>query len=102
VGLGLGYALAARDRIPILIVIPLLAWQFGIMTFTRYLPGVNLWINPFREQLTMGIGVGSAMQDLLLYGLLALVFLITALTFMPVGQVCGGLWNAGASCGHTD
>jgi SAM-dependent methyltransferase len=91
VGLGLGYALAARDRIPILIVIPLLAWQFGIMTFTRYLPGVNLWINPFREQLTMGIGVGSVVQDLLLYGLLALVFLITALTFMPVGQVCGRL-----------
>jgi hypothetical protein len=35
VGLGLGYALAARDRIPLVIVLPLLAWQFGFMTIVR-------------------------------------------------------------------
>ncbi len=90
-GLGLGYALAARDRIPIVIVLPLLAWQFGLMTYIRYLPGINLRISPFREQITMGVAVGNVAQDLFLYGLLALVFLITALTFMPVGQVCGRL-----------
>src|ERR1039457_26322 len=36
VGLGLGYALAARDRIPLIIVLPLLAWQFSFMTIFRY------------------------------------------------------------------
>ena len=90
-GLGLGYALAARDRIALVIVLPLLAWQFGFMTIVRY--GLDIDVNtiPFREQLTMGIGVSNLSQILLLYGLLAIVFLITALTFVPVGQLCGRL-----------
>jgi len=91
VGLGLGYALATRDRIPLVIVLPLLAWQFGFMTIVRYGLDIDLNTVPFREQLTMGIGVGNLSQILLLYGLLALVFLITALTFIPVGQLCGRL-----------
>jgi SAM-dependent methyltransferase len=91
VGLGLGYALAARDRIPLVIVLPLLAWQFGFMTIVRYGLGIDLKTIPFREQLTMGMSVGSLSQILLLYGLLSIVFLITALTFMPIGQLCGRL-----------
>jgi spermidine synthase len=89
VGLGLGYALAARDRIPLVIVLPLLAWQFGFMTIVRYGLEIDLKTIPFREQLTMGMDVGNFSQIFLLYGLLAIVFLITALTFMPVGQLCG-------------
>src|SRR5271154_5497698 len=38
VGLGLGYALATRDRIPLVIVLPLLAWQFIFMPLVRYGP----------------------------------------------------------------
>ena len=91
VGLGLGYALAARDRIPLVIVLPLLAWQFSFMTIVRYGLDIDLDTIPFREQLTMGMSVGNLSQILLLYGLLAIVFLITALTFMPVGQLCGRL-----------
>lgn len=91
VGLGLGYALATRDRIPLVIVLPLLAWQFGFMTIVRYGLDIDLNTVPFREQLTMGIGVGNLSQILLLYGLLAIVFLITALTFIPIGQLCGRL-----------
>jgi len=91
VGLGLGYALAARDRIPLVIVLPLLAWQFGFMTTVRYGLEIDLNTIPFREQLTMGMNVGNLSEILLLYGLLAIVFLITALTFMPVGQLCGRL-----------
>jgi spermidine synthase len=91
VGLGLGYALAARDRIPLVIVLPLLAWQFSFMTIVRYGLDIDLNTIPFREQLTMGFGLGNLSQILLLYGLLAIVFLITALTFMPVGQLCGRL-----------
>jgi hypothetical protein len=91
VGLGLGYALAARDRIPLVIVLPLLAWQFGFMTVIRYGLDIDLRTVPFREQLTMGMSVGSLSEILLLYGLLAIVFLITALAFMPIGQLCGRL-----------
>lgn len=91
VGLGLGYALAARDRIPLVIVLPLLAWQFTFMPIVRYGKGLHLLTIPFREQLTMGFSVGTLSHILFLYGLLTIVFLISALTFMPVGQLCGRL-----------
>jgi SAM-dependent methyltransferase len=91
VGLGLGYALAKRDRIPLVIVLPLLAWQFAFMTVIRALPGLPIFIIPFDEQLTMGVGTGVLTQVLFLYGILTVVFLLTALTFMPVGQLCGRL-----------
>jgi len=91
VGLGLGYALATRDRIPLVTVLPLLAWQFIFMTMVRYVPGHSLTIIPFSEQLTMGSDNATLSHLLFLYGLLAVVFLITALTFMPVGQLCGRL-----------
>jgi len=91
IGLGVGYALAGRERIPLLLVLPLLAWQFGFLTFTRYGLGIDLRIIPFREELTMGIKGSDALQSIFLYWLLALVFLITALTFIPVGQLCGRL-----------
>ena len=54
-GLGLGYALATRDRIPLVLVIPLLAWQFGFMTLVRFGPRTPFRAIPFREQLTMGL-----------------------------------------------
>ncbi|HEX4286074.1 MAG TPA: hypothetical protein VHZ28_13345, partial [Terracidiphilus sp.] len=91
IGLGVGYALAGRDRIPLLLVLPLLAWQFGFLTFVRYGLGIDLKIIPFREQQAMGIRANNAEQTILLYGLLALIFLLTALTFIPVGQLCGRL-----------
>jgi hypothetical protein len=90
-GLGLGYALASRDRILLVIVLPLLAWQFSFMTLVRYGPDNALLTIPFREQLTMGLGAGDLSHILFMYGLLAVVFLITALIFMPVGQLCGRL-----------
>jgi hypothetical protein len=39
-GLGLGYALAGRNRIPLLIVIPLLAAQFSFIMLARVVPEV--------------------------------------------------------------
>jgi spermidine synthase len=91
VGLGLGYALATRDRIPLLIVLPLLAWQFLFMSIMRYVPGQPISINPVNEQLTVGLGFGNLFHLLFLYQLLAIVFLLTAVTFTPVGQLCGRL-----------
>jgi spermidine synthase len=89
-GLGLGYALANRSRIPLVLVLPLLAWQFLLMMIMRAVPYLFRVI-PFREQLNMGVGSGSLQRTLALYVLLTVVFLITAVTFIPVGQLCGRL-----------
>jgi hypothetical protein len=90
-GLGFGYSLASRDRIPLLLVIPLLGWQICFMLLTRLVPGLFRVI-PFREQLTMGIvGRADLPRTVILFTLLSIVFLITAVTFIPIGQLCGRL-----------
>ena len=89
-GLGLGYALASRSRIPLLLVPPLLAWQFVLMMVARAVPLVFRTI-PFREQLNMGVANMWWTQNLALYILLTIVFLLTAAMFIPIGQLCGRL-----------
>ena len=91
VGLGLGYALASRDRIPLLVVIPLLAWQFGFMILVRFGSSFPFRTIPFTEQLTMGVDASHLTGIVALYALLSVVFLLTALAFIPVGQLCGRL-----------
>ncbi|MBZ5498461.1 MAG: hypothetical protein LAP85_18840 [Acidobacteriia bacterium] len=95
-GLGLGYALAGRDRIPLVFAAPLLSLQMGLLIFLRYgLPAEgtrSLSLTPFREQLNMGVGTASTLsQYVAVYFFLAVVFLLTALAFVPIGQVCGRL-----------
>lgn len=95
-GLGLGYALAGRDRIPLAAVIPLLVWQFGFLTIFRHgLSAENLASVsslPFREQLSMGVNVASTLaESIATYFFLAVAFMLTALTFIPLGQTCGRL-----------
>jgi hypothetical protein len=89
-GLGLGYALASRSRIPLLVVIPLLVWQFAFMLMLRFVPGL-FHVIPFREQLSMGVGVADLPRAILLYALLTVIFLSSAMIFLPVGQLCGRL-----------
>lgn len=93
VGLGLGYALATRDRIPLLLTIPLLAWQFAFMIGVRFGLGGAEYLQalPIREQVGMGLANSGVLQILALYALMTIVFLITALGFLPVGQLCGRL-----------
>ena len=91
-GLGLGYALAGRNRIPLAIVAPLLAAQFGLFLIIRIAP-IDISINPFREQLTMGLDQAGWAQALVLFLLLSVIFLLTAITFVPVGQLCGRLMD---------
>jgi spermidine synthase len=95
-GLGLGYAMGRRDRVPLFLTLPLLSWQFLFMIGMRY--GLtygqfqSLYVLPFREQLNMGLPhVGQYWQGWQSYYVLAVVFLITALAFIPVGQLCGCL-----------
>jgi spermidine synthase len=91
-GLGLGYALAARDRIPLLMVVPLLAAQFCFVLLVRMAPK-GLSVSPFSEQLTMGLFQADWSDAVLLFLLLSVLFLLTALTFVPIGQLCGRLMD---------
>jgi len=97
-GLGLGYSLGNRNRSYLFLTLPLLCWQFLFMTAMRYfLPGyltASLFVLPFREQLNMGISRASHFYyGLQTYFVLAVVFLLTALAFIPVGQLCGYVMN---------
>lgn len=95
-GLGLGYALAGRDRIPMLLVVPALAWQVVVLLGLKSM--LSLWqLNflgaiPVLEQLSMGLrSVRSLVQGVSIYFFLSVVFLMTALAFIPIGQLCGRL-----------
>src|SRR5262249_13463967 len=89
-GLGLGYALAARSRIPLSMVVPLLAAQFCFVLLVRIAPN-GLGVDPFREQLTMGLRQSDWVESVVLFFLLSVIFLLTASTFVPIGQLCGRL-----------
>jgi spermidine synthase len=95
-GLGLGYALADRRRIPLGMVIPVLGWQFGLLFGLRF--GMNdaqlqsLRILPFQEQLNMGTAAARHLtQGAAVYFFLSVIFVLTVLVFLPIGQVCGRL-----------
>ena len=100
VGLGLGYALSARKAVPIFLTVPLLGWQFVLLLGLRYglsaHDRVSLKFLPFTEQLHMGLAqVDTLFSGLQVHVLLALVFLLTAAAFIPIGQLCGCLMERG-------
>jgi hypothetical protein len=104
-GLGLGYALAGRDRIPLAASVPLLAWQMLVLVALRHaLPGPALETNgyswrvqsllatPFTEQRNIGFASAqSAAQFIAAYAFLSVLFVLSALALLPVGQLCGRL-----------
>jgi spermidine synthase len=94
-GLGLGYALSRNESgIPLSLTLPLLAWQFVLLILLRFGllgPSSSLATMPFREQLSMGVQAATPAQIGAVYLLLVVVFLLTALAFIPVGQLCGKL-----------
>ena len=95
-GLGLGYALAGRDRLPLALSAPLLAFQVLLLEGMRHGLGEDavrsLLVTPFPEQLTMGLDPASGFAHYAaIYSFVAVVFLLTALAFLPVGQLCGRL-----------
>lgn len=95
-GLGLGYSLGRQDRVPLFLTLPLLCWQFLFMTGMRYgmsyVQFQSLYVLPFREQLNMGLRRPPQFYyGLQTYFVLAVVFLLTALAFIPIGQLCGCL-----------
>jgi hypothetical protein len=92
VGLGIGYSVGRKDRVALFFTLPLLCWQFLLMVGMRY--GMSndqfqsLNISPFREQLHMGLFNLQFYYGLQTYLVLAVVFLLTALAFIPIGQLC--------------
>jgi spermidine synthase len=95
-GLGLGYALARARLIPAVVTLAVLAFEVVYLLALRH--GVpEYWlqsvrVTPILEQLNMGIGPASGISEYLaVYGLLAVVLLLTALAFVPLGQLCGRL-----------
>jgi spermidine synthase len=98
-GLGIGYSLARRDRIPLLLSFPLLALQALVLVAMRH--GMTTWQLtslveiPFKEQLHMGfdasVSVNSPPHLIAVYVFLGTVMLLTALAFVPIGQISGRL-----------
>ncbi|MBV9147568.1 MAG: hypothetical protein JO065_16760 [Acidobacteria bacterium] len=93
-GLGLGYALAKSERIHLALSAPLLAFQMALLIALRhslnFYSMASLRIMPVREQLNMGLGQATSFsQYVAVYFFLSVVFLLTALMFVPVGQLCG-------------
>jgi hypothetical protein len=95
-GLGLGYALGSQRLIPLFLSVPLFCWQFLVLLGMRYglsmTDRVSLRMLPFTEPLNRGLPVvGTLVNGLQTYLVLSLVFLLTALSFVPIGQLCGCL-----------
>lgn len=95
-GLGLGYALAARKHVPLILAAPLLGAQIVSQLILKYGLGEtrinSLLASPITEQLNMGlITARTPVQFVTIYLTLGVVFLITAMAFLPVGQLCGRL-----------
>ncbi len=95
-GLGLGYAMSRDKYMPLFLSAPIFCWQFVLMIGMRY--GLtadqfrSLNVLPFREQLNMGVPRATHFYyGLQTYFVLSVVFLLTALAFMPIGQLCGAL-----------
>jgi SAM-dependent methyltransferase len=95
-GLGLGYALGSRRLIPLFLAAPLFFWQFALLLGLRYgftLDNrLSLKVLPFSEQQNMGLPVVNTLfNGIQTYFLLGLIFLLTGLAFVPIGQLCGCL-----------
>jgi hypothetical protein len=93
-GLGLGYALAKRESIPLFLSIPVLVSQMLLLIFIKYGIGLVYWsmATPITEQLTPGLRVANTIPMFVAtYSFLLVVFLVTALAFIPIGQLCGRL-----------
>jgi hypothetical protein len=94
-GLGIGYGMCNKRRITLTAFLPLLAFQtllFGVLSSTN----VGGWrINPVGEQLVMGLSgeAWSWLNALEGNAFLAVVFVLNALMFIPLGHLAGRLMS---------
>jgi len=93
-GLGIGYAVAGKDRIPLVLTPALLGWLFVSQEALRRVAGegrlATVMASPVSEQLNMGLSnAQTPFQFGVIYFTLAMVFLSVGLVMVPVGQLCG-------------
>jgi SAM-dependent methyltransferase len=100
-GLGIGFALLAPTRLPLICTIPLFSFQFLLLMLLRY--GVDfVWIRslistPISEQSNMGFAATTlGAEYVAIYCFLTTVFLLNMLAFIPIGQLCGRLMSRGS------
>ncbi len=91
-GLGIGYALGSKKKSYLFLVLPLLAFQITLMHFMRLVAGGEFLQNPVTESQTMGLIQSTKFVDFLtVYSFLILIFILTALMFIPLGQLAARL-----------
>jgi spermidine synthase len=91
-GLGIGYALPKNAPQYIPFFVPLVAAQFFILHLLRFTKLQALLRNPISEHPTMGLLTARDLSSICLsYGFLLLVFIITAMTMIPIGQLAARL-----------
>jgi len=91
-GLGIGYSIARRKPVAILLVLPALAIQFVGMLILRFTPLQTALQNPISEQLTLGLAQATSFNRILMvYGFLIMVVIFNMLTFIPFGHLVSRL-----------
>lgn len=95
-GIGIGYALSAKKPLLLALALPLITLNLILLLLLRYgLPDYLqycLHFLPPLDQLAMGVSTASSLFQLLaVYLLLSVTFSLTALAFLPIGQLCGRL-----------
>jgi len=98
-GLGIGFALASRGRLWFALAVPAIASQVILLRLVRDAPLAKLLNNPVPGNVALGLNentlvgrVPDALPGILIsYGFLTLVFVGTALTLIPFGQITARL-----------
>lgn len=94
-GLGTGYAMSNRKLFPLLCTPLLIAWQIIVLLIVKYglggLLSCFLHAVPVTETWFMGLSKPQAAHYVAVYTMLAVTFILSALSLLPVGQLCGRL-----------
>lgn len=110
-GLGIGYAIGSKRKINIGVILPLLAVMTVLLYIARFSVIGGLLQNPISEQLSLGQAASDIYQLLFTYAFLTMVFICTAILFVPFGQYIAAImaqterlraysWNlVGSVCG---
>ncbi len=97
-GLGCGYALAGKSRLPLFLCVPLIALQQLAFSALRY-GAPEPWLRslvamPVGEQSNVGMSSDISMAEYVaIYYFLTVALSLTMVAFVPVGQLCGRLMD---------
>ncbi|MDO8689036.1 MAG: hypothetical protein Q7R39_03340 [Dehalococcoidia bacterium] len=91
-GLGVGYARGSKRTLATPLIMPLFALQILLVYAVRYSPLADSLQNPVSEQLGFGVEqTAGTNETLITYGFMALIFILNALCFIPLGHLASRL-----------